>query len=102
MIQLFYKQRCTSSIKAIQWFKKYGLEVKVRPSSQISREELITLLASTDNGFSDLIKNSNKIKREDLFKIELLGTKTVSQAIDYIKVNPDLLKSPIIMEKKKC
>lgn len=101
MIRLYYRQRCTSSPKAIQWFKKYKLDIHISTMGQVSREEIITVLASTDNGISELIKYPSHGSEEDASKIRLIKTMTLNEAINYIKVNPDLLRSPIIIEKDK-
>ncbi|WP_259753607.1 ArsC/Spx/MgsR family protein [Lactococcus lactis] len=101
MIRLYYRQRCTSSPKAIQWFKKYKLDIHISTMGQVSREEIITVLASTDNGISELIKHPSHGSEEDASKIRLIKTMTLNEAIDYIKVNPNLLRSPIIIEKDK-
>lgn len=101
MIYLYCRQRCTSSLKAIQWLKKYGLEVSVRSCSQISRKELITVLASTDKGISDIVKHPNRLSDEEMAKFRLIKTMTLNHALDYIKANPNLLKSPIIIEDHK-
>ncbi|MFQ6324139.1 ArsC/Spx/MgsR family protein [Lactococcus garvieae] len=101
MIYLYCRRRCISSIKAIQWFNKYGLKVCVKFSGQISREELITVLASTDKGISDLLKHHSHCSDVELSKHYLIKKMKLNQAIDYIKVNPTLLKSPIIIENNK-
>ncbi|MGY3713778.1 ArsC/Spx/MgsR family protein [Lactococcus petauri] len=101
MIRLYYRQRCTSSPKAIQWFKKYKLDIRIRTMGQISREEIITALSYTDKGISELVKHSSHGSEEDASKIRLIKTMTLNEAIDFIKVNPDLLRSPIIIEKDK-
>lgn len=101
MIRLYYRQRCTSSPKAIQWFKKYKLDIHIRTMGQISREEIITALSSTDKGISELVKHPSHGSEEDASKIRLIKTMTLNEAMDFIKVNPDLLRSPIIIEKDK-
>lgn len=101
MIHLYYRQRCTSSAKSIEWFKKYGLEIQIKPPGQISREELITVLASTDRGISELVKHPSHLNDEDGSRIRLMKTMTLNQALDFIKVHPHLLKTPIIIEKSK-
>lgn len=101
MILLYYRKRCTSSLKAIKWFKKYKLDIHIKTIGQISREEIITALGSTDKGISELVKHPNHGSKEDACKIRLMKTMLLSEAIDYIKVNPDLLRSPIIIEKDK-
>lgn len=69
--------------------------------SQSYSEELITVLTSTDNGLDDLLRYPSKVKEEDLSKLLLIQKMPLNQAIDYIKVNPNLLKSPIMIEKNK-
>ncbi|MGY3713879.1 ArsC/Spx/MgsR family protein [Lactococcus petauri] len=101
MIHLYYRQRCTSTPRAIEWFKSYGIKVCIRSSGQISREELITALSSTEKGFTDLLKHPNHLNDEEMSKIRLLKTLTLNQALDFIKVNPQLLRSPIIIERNK-
>lgn len=68
---------------------------------QISREDIITVLASTDKGISDLVKHPSHGSEEDSSKIRLMQSMSLNEAIDYLKVNPNLLRSPIIIEKEK-
>lgn len=101
MLYIYCRQRCISSPKAIQRLTKYRIEFIVKSSGLISREELITVLTSTDNGLDDLLRYPSKVKEEDLSKLLLIQKMPLNQAIDYIKVNPNLLKSPIMIEKNK-
>lgn len=101
MIRLYYRERCTSSTKVIQWFKKYRLDFQRKPMGQISREDIITVLASTDKGISDLVKHPSHGSEEDSSKIRLMESMFLNEAINYLKVNPNLLRSPIIIEKEK-
>lgn len=101
MLYIYCRQRCISSPKAIQWLTKYRIEFIVKSSGLISREELITVLTSTDNGLDDLLRYPSKVKEEDLSKLLLIQKMPLNQAIDYIKVNPNLLKSLIMIEKNK-
>lgn len=100
MIRLYYRERCTSSTKVIQWFKKYRLDFQRKTMGQISREDIITVLASTDKGISDLVKHPSHGSEEDSSKIRLMESMSLNEAIDYLKVNPNLLRSPIIIEKE--
>lgn len=101
MIHLYRTPQCSSSPKAIQWFKRYRLDVCVQSIGKISREELITVLASTDKGIPDLLKHTSCLKDDGTTRFQLLNTMTLNQAINYIKINPALLKSPIIIDKNK-
>ncbi|WP_213497108.1 hypothetical protein [Lactococcus formosensis] len=92
MIHLYYRQRCTSTPRAIEWFKSYGIKVCIRSSDQISREELITALSSTEKGFTDLLKYPNHLNDEEMSKMRLLKTLTLNQALEFIKVNPDQIR----------
>ncbi|WP_285121956.1 arsenate reductase family protein [Lactococcus petauri] len=101
MINVYCNKRCTSSTKAISWFKRYGIEFCIKPSCQISRKELITVLSSTDKGFFDVDKSPSSLRDEKSSKLGGIETMSLDQAINYIKAHPKILKSPIIIEKKK-
>lgn len=101
MINVYCNKRCTSSTKAISWFKRYGIEFCIKPSCQISRKELITVLSSTDKGFFDVVKSPSSLRDEKSSKLGGIEAMSLDQAINYIKAHPKILKSPIIIEKKK-
>ncbi len=101
MINVYCNKRCTSSTKAISWFKRYGIEFCIKPSCQISRKELITVLSSTDKGFFDVDKSPSSLRDEKSSKLGGIETMSLDQAINYIKAHPKILKSPIIIEKRK-
>ena len=101
MISLYYRPRCSSSIKAIDWFKKYKIDICLKSPNLISREELITVLSSTDKGIFDVIRQVGRASDEDKDKIHSMNKMTLNQAIEFIKINPELLKSPIIIKKNK-
>lgn len=101
MINVYCNKRCTASTKAISWFKRYGIEFCIKPSCQISRKELITVLSSTDKGFFDVVKSPSSLRDEKSSKLGGIEAMSLDQAINYIKAHPKILKSPIIIEKKK-
>lgn len=101
MINVYCNKRCTSSTKAISWFKRYGIEFCIKPSCQMSRKELITVLSSTDKGFFDVVKSPNSLNNEKSSMLGLIEAMSLDQAINYIKAHPKILKPPIIIEKEK-
>lgn len=100
MIKLYYRSRCSSSTKAIDWFKKYKIDVRIKSCNSITREELIVVLSSTENGTSDIIKQFTRVKDDDKYKINSIQNMSLNEAIDFIKQNTGLLKTPIIIGDK--
>lgn len=101
MIYLYHVKSCIPSKKAIQWFKKYGIEISLKSPGQMSREDIIMALSSTTKGLPDLIKHPRHFTDHDESSILSMNKMTLNQAIDRIKTHPHLLKTPIIVEKDK-
>lgn len=68
---------------------------------QISREDIITVLASTDRGISDLVKHPSHGSEEDGAKIRLMQSMSLNEAINYLKVNPNLLRLRSLLRKRR-
>lgn len=101
MINLYCRERCASSHKAKNWLEKYGIDFRMKSPCQISRNELITVFASTSKGVFEVVKDIHKVTDRDRVKIQSMKTMTLNQAIEFLKLNPNLLKTPIVIEKSK-
>lgn len=101
MINLYCRERCASSHKAKNWLEKYGIDFRMKSPCQISRNELITVFASTSKGVFEAVKDIHKVTDRDRVKIQSMKTMTLNQAIEFLKLNPNLLKTPIVIEKSK-
>ena len=100
MITLFLSPSCTSCLKARAWLKKHDVPFKEHNimTSPLSKQELTSILALTENGTDDIISTRSKVfQKLDIDLDEL----SVSDLIDLIAKNPGLLRRPIILDNKR-
>lgn len=99
MITVYYKKSCTSSKKAIKWLDNHNIKYNKCIISKISQKDLIHVLSLTDNGLESIVKTQgqSKIKK----KIASLYELTFNGALDYLKSNSEILRTPIIFSDKK-
>jgi Arsenate reductase and related proteins, glutaredoxin family len=101
MIRLYYGSSSTSSRMAYAWFKNRALEISIRKTKYISKEDLLHILRLSNNGFSDILKSGNKSTSKIQQKIELLKEMKFNDGLNYIMENPEVLRVPIIFDEKK-
>ena len=100
MVTLFLSPSCTSCRKARTWLRNHdvGFQEHNIITSPLSREELMSILAFTENGTEDIISTRSKVfQKLDVDVNEL----SVSNLIDLISKNPGLLRRPIILDNKR-
>lgn len=89
-----YTESNSSSRKVTKWLNDHDvdfIETRLR-SNVLDKKELKVLLSFTDNGLSDLLKRTTKIKFDDL---------TLNTALELLIDDPRPLKSPILFDGKK-
>ncbi|MEQ7203812.1 Spx/MgsR family RNA polymerase-binding regulatory protein [Lactococcus lactis] len=96
----FYSTWSLSSRKTKKWLNFYNLnfeEIKIADKS-LSHDQLIEILALTDNGFPDIIS-----KRCAIYKQKNLDQNNYKfqEILDLLQDTPNLLKTPIILDNKK-
>lgn len=98
MIILYTSPGCASCRKAKQWLKEHKLSFVEKNifSSLLRDEEIRYLLMRTENGSEDIISTRSKVFQE---LDQDLDDLTFSELIDFIKVNPSVLKRPIIVDE---
>lgn len=103
MINFYYRSSSYSSRKATNWFVMNNITVLKKRIEMISKEDLIYILSLTENGFSDILKRPNGSQNENLIekKVSSIDLMKFEEGVDYILRNPEVLKSPIIVEKRK-
>ena len=100
MITLFLSPSCTSCRKARAWLNEHDVKFQEHNiiTSPLSRDELMAILAFTENGTEDIISTRSKVfQKLDIDLDEL----SVSELIDLIAKNPGLLRRPIILDNKR-
>ena len=100
MITLFLSPSCTSCRKARAWLKKHDVPFKEHNimTSPLSKQELISILALTENGTDDIISTRSKIFQKLDIDVESIS---VSELLQLIEQYPSLLRRPIIIDTKR-
>lgn len=101
MVKVYYRNRCTSSKRAIQWLNDYDIDISKKNMQEISNDELVNILSSTNNGISDILRNYKKFSYYKKLKVDILKEMTFNEALDFLKKNTDIIQTPIIIEEKK-
>ncbi|MBF0843325.1 transcriptional regulator Spx, partial [Streptococcus danieliae] len=64
----------------------------------LTREELMAILAKTDNGVASIVSSKNRYAKSLGVDLEDLP---LSEVVDLILANPRILKSPIMVDAKR-
>lgn len=101
IIRIYSHGRNTSDKQAVAWFKSRGFEICEKKMYHLSKENLLQILALTEQGFTEILKHragEGTALRNKLDAIQALG---FNDSVAYIVKNPDVLKSPIIFGDHK-
>lgn len=100
MITLFLSPSCTSCRKARAWLMKHDVSFVEHNimTSPLNREELLKILALTENGTEDIISTRSKIFQRLNVDVEEMS---ITELLTLIAENPSLLRRPIIMDSKR-
>ncbi|ESV53867.1 arsenate reductase [Streptococcus agalactiae LMG 14747] len=100
MIKIYTISSCTSCKKAKTWLNAHKLPYKEQNLGKetLTKEEILAILAKTENGIESIVSSKNRYAKALNFDIEDLP---LSQVIDLIQENPRILKSPILIDDKR-
>lgn len=100
MIKIYTMSSCTSCKKAKTWLNDHQLPYKEQNLGKepLTREEILAILAKTENGVDSIVSSKNRYVKALDFDIDELS---VSEVIDVIQDNPRILKSPILIDDKR-
>ena len=98
MIKIYTVSSCTSCKKAKTWLTQHQLSYKEKNIGKdgLTREELMAILAKTDNGVASIVSSKNRYAKSLGVDLEDL-----SEVVDLILANPRILKSPIMVDAKR-
>ncbi|AQW21068.1 hypothetical protein PL11_003590 [Lentilactobacillus curieae] len=99
MINLYVSSSSASSRKAKEWLEANGIEFKERNIGRkpLTRDEIKQLLSLTENGSEDIVSTRARMYGKIKSKIDNL---TLSQLIDVLVKNQELIKRPIIFNDR--
>lgn len=100
MIKIYTVSSCTSCKKAKTWLTQHQLSYKEKNIGKdgLTKEELMAILAKTDNGVASIVSSKNRYAKSLGVDLEDLP---LSEVVDLILDNPRILKSPIMMDNKR-
>lgn len=100
-VTIYSQRRNTSDIQALSWFKVRGFDICEEKMHKLSKENLFQILALTDQGFSEILKQKAGEGTELKNKLEEVQSLSFNDSIGYIVKNTEVLKSPIIFGEGK-
>ncbi|EHO49483.1 Spx/MgsR family RNA polymerase-binding regulatory protein [Lentilactobacillus kisonensis] len=100
MLNLLVAPSSSSSRQARQWLIDHGIEFKERNIARrpLNADEIKKLLRLTENGTQDLI--STRCQTYHQLKVNL-DDLTVSQLVDLMVENPDLIRRPLLFNDEQ-
>lgn len=101
MLKIYYRSSCSSSRKALAWFKVYKVPINIQPLETLTNEELRHVLSLTEKGVMEVLKHPNRMKGELRQEMKHLLNHNFNTAVDYMTSHPEILRSPIIFTGKK-
>ena len=101
MIIMYAQGANTSNKQALTWFKMRGIEMREEKMYKMTRENLLRILALTDQGFSEVLKHRAGEGTLLKNKLDAISSLSFNESVDFIMKNPEVLRSPIIFEENK-
>jgi regulatory protein spx len=97
MIKIYYSPSCSSCRKVKKWFDEQNIPFEQKDifGKELSKADLMEIIAKAEDGTDDIISPRSKIVSENHIDFEDM---TVSQLIDFIRKNPSVLRRPIIVD----
>ncbi|WP_338962272.1 ArsC/Spx/MgsR family protein [Lactococcus garvieae] len=99
-ITIYEKPSCSSSRVALIWLDNHNLEYEKLRMNSISFKHLVSILKMTECGLDDIVRTQRTpavIKK----KVKKLYSLTFSEALNYLLLYPELLRTPIIFSENK-
>ena len=100
MIQIYTTPSCASCRKAKKWFDQYHIPYSEKNifSIKLSKEDILKMLANSENGFDDIISTRSKVFKEKKLDPDSM---TMNELINFIIEYPSVLKRPIIINENE-
>lgn len=100
MVTIYTTNSCASCKKAVKWLSDNKIEYKEINmfKEPITRNDIVSILENSENGFEDIISTRSKIISESGLDIESMK---FSELVEFIIKNPSILKRPIIIDDRK-
>lgn len=101
MITFYYDISNSSCRQANRWFVEHKIKINKKRVEHISRRDLIHSLSLSNNGFPDILKCTSRASMDLLKQVKSVENMAFSEGVDYILKHPEVLKTPIILDRNK-
>ena len=100
MIKIYTSPSCSSCRKVKKWFLEQNIPFIEKNIfvATLNEQELTDILMKSENGTDDIISKKSKIVKESGLDVDSM---TVKEIIEFIRVNPSVLKRPIIVSDNR-
>ncbi|MDD4213071.1 MAG: Spx/MgsR family RNA polymerase-binding regulatory protein [Bacilli bacterium] len=96
MIKIYTSPSCLSCRKVKRYFVKYNIPFVEKNilHTKLTKEDIFRMLVNSENGFEDIISLRSKVFKEQNINLESMK---INELVEFIIVNPTILKRPIIV-----
>lgn len=101
MIKVYYRVSCSSSKKLLEWLNRYNISVQMLRIAYITRDDIIALLTLSEKGIDEIIKKGKRRTPKIDEKLRALESLSFNESIEYLLLNKNLIKTPIVMDRRK-
>ena len=100
MVDLYVSPSCTSCRKAKAWLEKHSIPFRERNifSEPLTKGEILQILRMTENGTEEIISTRSRAFQQLKINLDDLS---IDQLLALVEKNPNLLRSPIIMDDRR-
>lgn len=99
-ITIYEKPSCNSSKIALRWLDNYNIEYEKLRINSISFNHMVSILKMTECGLEDIVRTQRApvvVKK----KVKKLYSLSFNEALNYLLLYPELLRTPIIFSENK-
>lgn len=101
MITLYYDLENDSVRNVIRWLELHHIALYKKRIQQLSQAELIQILILTENGFTDIMKDSSRIGNALQAQVQQIEMMNFDEAVNFVSKHLNLLKTPLIIGEGK-
>lgn len=98
MITLYYGTSDISSKRAKRWFEETGIEVQMKKVKEMSKEDLFQILLLSEKGFSDILKNNNRMNNPTGELLKKCQAMSFNEALEFLLKHLELLRIPLAFD----
>ncbi|MFK4782267.1 ArsC/Spx/MgsR family protein [Lactococcus petauri] len=101
MITVYYGASCLSCRKVMAWLDSHSVPYRKQKIELITTQDLLRLLILSEEGMGELTKSYERSTESVKIKLRLLEEMNFNEGLRYLKMNVELLQTPLVISQKK-